>query len=674
MTDKRAPGDDDRKSLPKRLKAEAQCLAVAKVTKSSLVRVLQSLHASGMLSEGMGAQTSRQLRQELRVAQEVYARMQTPYGTLVQSAMLPFDALPKWDFAHPLAMLSFLCNRSPEFSAICLANVANATLHIIVYMDEVKPGNPLRHDAGRSLEAIYWSIVEWPDWMLMRHENWFCLAVVQSKICDKIPGGVSSLTPYVLNMFWPRMQPITVMLTSGQDQVVINLEFVGFIADLDGHAKMGGFKTIAAIKCCVECENVVRFIDTTTTHTLVGIDCGNPAKFVRNTNADVFAKADRLRAAHVASTAADGTIIKGQNTRLAELSTELGVNHNPRSLLMDINARSLYKPVSHTIRDWMHLWVQDGIVGTEMCMLCGELIDHHIPLDVLWKYAQAFSMPRRFGGRPVEQWFTKKSIGDHNIRAFAAEQLSMIPILNTFLQDEIKPHGIMGDHIRCFAMMEELVALASLGPHAAMAHIDRIRFLIPEHAELFVKLYPDQVRPKFHHTMHIVDNMECIKVLISCFVLERKHRNTKAAACETFRFIEHTVIVDLVNRQCTKLLDMSGSSTLRRRFLITQGPSHAQVGLDTSLAACLPIGEVHNNDMVFLSDGTVGACMRFWHDVPNDVMVCLIRPYTKIGPCRWRGSTGVPDKFVDVDEIVATLFWRLEDNGIIRVVVPVLFR
>ena len=165
----------------------------------------------------------------------------------------------------------------------------------------------------------------------------------------------------------------------------------------------------------------------------------------------------------------------------------------------------------------------------------------------------------------------------------------MIPIMNTFLQDEIWKYGIMNEHVRCFAFVEELVAYLSLGPHAAMRHVARIKDLILEHGELFVKLYPDQVRPKFHHLYHIIDNMEFVNALIARAVL------TKDATRETR-------IVALCNRQCTRLT--SRCSTLLPRFLIMPTSSEAKPELETSQSAFLPIGKVHNDDVVFLRDGS----------------------------------------------------------------------
>jgi hypothetical protein len=144
----------------------------------------------------------------------------------------------------------------------------------------------------------------------------------------------------------------------------------------------------------------------------------------------------------------------------------------------------------------------------------------------------------------------------------------------------------MIEESRCFAIAENLLGLLGLGAKSAMPHIETINRLINEHAELYVKLYPDQVRPKFHHLFHIIDNMKSLKALISCFVLERKHIVTKDAAHYCYRHIEHTVIVDLINRHCARAT--SAESPLREMFLI-DGHESENERVSTSLAAVMRI-------------------------------------------------------------------------------------
>ena len=163
-------------------------------------------------------------------------------------------------------------------------------------------------------------------------------------------------------------------------------------------------------------------------------------------------------------------------------------------------------------------------------------------MNHLFRFSKAFRLPRsRSANRKAsEQWFADRTKGEHNMKAFASEQLGTGPIVNCFLQDVVSPMGIMPDHCRCFALLEELLSLLSAGADSAVAYIDRITRIIDDHGALYAQLYPDQVRPKFHHVYHIPEGMLHLNKLLSCFVLERKHRSTKDAAEKCFRFIEYS--------------------------------------------------------------------------------------------------------------------------------------
>ncbi len=189
----------------KRLRASKECLAIGKCSKSTLSSLLKALHNNGMLKNDMGSQNIRSIRCELQKAQESHAYSMTPYGKVVERVALPFDALPTWDIADPRAQIYHLSKVSEHFAEL-MASVCKGdgqALRILLYADETVPGNPLRHDKGRSLWAIYWAMLDWPEWVLARSESWPCFAVVQSKICDRIPGWLASLMPYVLKAFWP---------------------------------------------------------------------------------------------------------------------------------------------------------------------------------------------------------------------------------------------------------------------------------------------------------------------------------------------------------------------------------------------------------------------------------------------------------------------------------------
>lgn len=647
----------------KRLKITAACLATSKCTKAALTNILQTLHDEGVLDNGLGVGTTHTIRKEIRQAQEQHGFSDTPYGKVVQSMDLPFNALRKWDYCHPWALLYHLSRICESFSDLMWTLRDKSTLNIILYIDEVVPGNVLRHDKGRTLQAIYWAVVDWPECVLSRHESWPMFAVVQSELCSQIDGGILTLLPLVMKVFWPDGDVSVKTVLHRDVPFALPYRFVGWIGDLDAHSKaISSSKTIGATKPCITCENVIKWLDLDArpndTTLLRDISCCEPSEFIMNSDQCLFQKADRLQAAH-----------RRRDANTDALATELGINYVPTSMLFDPSMRGLYKPVTHTIRDWMHMLVSEGVAGTELCLCIKECL-RHVSIDVIHTYTHQFRLPKVRGGSVPKEFFTMKSLGDHTMKHFASEQLTMIPLFNAFLQDIMRSLKVMPHHIQSFALLEELVALLSLGADKSMAHINRIEQLIYHHGIFYKALYGEsQCRPKFHHLYHIPDNMRTVTKLISCFVLERKHRATKDAARESFRHIEHTVVIDMVNRQCTNA--QSKSSSFKSDFLV-EPQSTSIAGTFSAASAVTRIGTVCVSDLLFLSDGSVVKVLRLWHD--NRSVVAQVAVCSRVKGSLWQLPVGVGSRFVDVVDIVATLTYAIESSDVVRIIVPVLHR
>ena len=94
-----------------------------------------------------------------------------------------------WNFCHPLAFLWYLASLSPEFFALMAETMQAGCLNLILYIDEVVPGNPLRHDKGRTLQAIYYAFAEWPDWVLCRTGAWPIFGFLRSNVVKHMAGA-----------------------------------------------------------------------------------------------------------------------------------------------------------------------------------------------------------------------------------------------------------------------------------------------------------------------------------------------------------------------------------------------------------------------------------------------------------------------------------------------------
>ena len=177
----------------------------------------------------------------------------------------------------------------------------------------------------------------------------------------------------------------------------------------------------------------------------------------------------------------------------------------------------------------MHIFTCGGVANVELRMIFHLCVNYGISLDTIQSFALGFTLPHKHG-KVQKNWITAKRLHDDKLVSFSSVVLCLVPIMRCFLDDVVKPLGIMADQALCFTMLNDIIGLLCLGPERSMHHVSRLKQLLQMHGELFVALYPGATIPKFHHAFHIPENMMCVGKLLSCFVTERKHRISKSAA------------------------------------------------------------------------------------------------------------------------------------------------
>lgn len=207
--------------------------------------------------------------------------------------------------------------------------------------------------------------------------------------------------------------------------------------------------------------------------------------------------------------------------------------------------------------------------------------------------------------------------------------------------------------------------ILSRGPHASMPHIDLLKSSIEGHHALYVRIYPDGVKPKFHQLLHIPEDMMKLGSLMACFVTERKHRHVKSNALNVFRHYEHTVIFDVVAQQLDHLCDDALYTTMALidEVKVTAGG----VDMFSARAARFPCGEVNAGDLVFYSGRSVGRVQDFWRGADEDGFVVHLQPLLEIAAGTRYGTCGADSVFVAANEISDVLTWAESRPGVFRV-------
>ena len=144
----------------------------------------------------------------MQMAVTEHNKAETPYGFVIQEMELGLPRLPRWSFCHPKALVYYLSTICAAFGSLMEScSIAGVPMRIIIYIDELCPGNPLRTEKSRTLQAIYWAFADWPQHVLQRTAAWPVFGTIRSTMVEKLPGGFSGVIKRILLIFFAQVGP-----------------------------------------------------------------------------------------------------------------------------------------------------------------------------------------------------------------------------------------------------------------------------------------------------------------------------------------------------------------------------------------------------------------------------------------------------------------------------------
>ena len=166
-----------------------------------------------------------------------------------------------WTYA-PTCFYCALCDECPGFASFLYANTTREVVDIIMYMDEFTPGNNLRPDKGRSMQAAYCNLFQFPMWFLRDSATWFSLAYITSR--SMADTGLSEahllreLLTYVLSL---GVAPGSCDLRYKYNGrlVCLRLRFLTYLADCKSLFHFAGSRGAAGITPCPVCVNCKKY-------------------------------------------------------------------------------------------------------------------------------------------------------------------------------------------------------------------------------------------------------------------------------------------------------------------------------------------------------------------------------------------------------------------------------
>ncbi|OLQ13463.1 hypothetical protein AK812_SmicGene2515 [Symbiodinium microadriaticum] len=498
--------------------------------------------------------------------------------TSVREHELPFISLP--------AVLSHAIATSDGFRDFFLdrlracPNGPTSPWKIVLYADEITPGNALKPLNSRKVHGFYVSFAEFGA-ELSSETLWFTVLAARSELVNKMEGGFSELFKlFLIRLFeGPFNLKTGCMLDFGNGQQ--HLFFASptiFVADESCIKFAWDLKGASGSVCCMFCSNVVsqnnRLDVHDATNTLVTIAEVDDSKWRARGDQLLWASHDRLE-----TIAGSGT-----KAELQRVQQAMGLNHNPKGLLRS----RLLAPSSVTMYDWMHCYLVHGLLQLELGLLIPMFYGAGHTVATILSFFNSFEWPHglRAHRREVLQIFEKKvPLGE--FKCSASQGLSIYPLVRIFVLVHAVSLAEATVRQACNSFLKLCMVLDLLleGNKGQPIGAPELRTRIAAHSQAFLKVHGEEaVIPKFHYALHLPSQLHRHGRLISCFCHERKHKQIKAVADNLHKVtttFEHTVMADVVGKS---FLNFEGYKLWTKPSLMKAKPASDQLAVELATA------------------------------------------------------------------------------------------
>ena len=308
----------------------------------------------------------------------------------------------------------------------------------------------------------------------------------------------------------------------------------------------------------------------------------------------------------------------------------------------------------------------------------------------LQKYIECYTQPKAFGGKGVNgkeaftiaNWKTSKEKGD--VRCSASEVLSVYPILRQWVEHVLALQRWSTTMCAAFCALCNVLDMLQ-AQDTGLVTADALDAENQAHLKGFLASYgPDGTIPKFHKLMHQGRQYRRHKKLISCWVLERKHKVAKRFSQDVTNTSidwERSVLAECTNAHLDAL---AAPDALRvdSHLVAKRPPSRADAALislvfgaghdvATSTFAKLSFGgSCAVGDVCAVTNaGGMMICRVLKLGDVNGVCVALLSAWPVVeyvtgrASGRWRTALEEP-LWVDVDDIIAACCYALPSDAL----------
>ena len=445
---------------------------------------------------------------------------------------------------------------------------------LVVGFDEYVPGSQYNFENNKKVMALYFTFSE-----VFSHKSscWFAPFVIRTRYANKVRGGMSA----VMNWFLKRMlwgphgiNSVGATFTLEGLNYVFYAQLAILISDADGHRCVLGWRGANCFKPCPRHMNVWRK-DSDLAHRLDGqveITCTDSSLMRVGTKQEFEDACDLVAEAcrRWQASAIPKTVHK--NVRNSN-----GMNWIAGGLAYDLEVRAKTEIHNAITMDWVHTFLQDGVVTVEAWLVLSAhgYGDGELRVAIELFFQRGWNFPHSFQSKGDALWrvFSEYRLGEDEefdkIRASASEVLGMYSLLRVFLDTEVQRTEATR------AQWESWTALCKVMDYIMLARNRRTPDMKEAAKELRVRYQrfymlrqgcygTAYVKPKHHYPFDVADQFERDGEVYDQFIIERMHLLVQAVApsVDYMGRYEKSLLSGMLNAQMNELKSYKGGCCL----------------------------------------------------------------------------------------------------------------
>ena len=632
----------------------------------------------------------------------------TPYGPLLIVLELkanpplvkPIDLV----IVDPMAYLHIAFKATGGFSRLLSdmhqrqPSSVDSPWRLALYSDEVAPGNALKSANTRKVWVVYFSFLEFGI-HLENELAWIPMLAEPTESVKDVQAGISQVFAAALKLFFGSHQHDMRhgLHLVGPDGSFIRLyaEFSMALQDGAAHKHIWSCKGDGGTKFCMLCKNLVSRASPITqhdgSHLLV---CGALHEHQLAFASDEDIKGSIRRLCGFKRTAT--------KTEFQLREQAIGFVYKESSLLQDEQLNDIVKPASQFCHDWMHGIFSGGVFNTVLFRLLHDVstvqrrqqvwadLDTYVCLWT-WPFHRKFKPKGAFEAKRVKAYKQAEQI-----KCAASEGLSMLPVIGLFISLVIVPTNVCLDACLAFLALCDVVEqleTANLGLANESILRTSVEMML---AKCDSAGWADHMIPKFHLAIHYPRNLAKWNMSPSCFALERKHKLVKRYGEDIYNTVDYalSVMSEVIGHQLHSvmepnafdisagLIDPKPATKKVRDFMCAQTGCRPDEVFSSKTGRTHSLQKASASDVVLIksTDGVNFIAGQLWQLIRcagkgDYALVSVWRLHSSdmaLGHATWHKADA--PHLLDFDLIVTSVIWTEHQPGLVRTLIPFLFR